>query len=453
MASSGKEICRSSTLSGGIIKLIYPITLLISFIFASDQIPAPQQEHPIIFTGATIHTVSNGVLENAEILFDGGKIISVGHNLSVMYRIERIDAKGKHIFPGLISAVSTLGLQEIGAVRATHDYAEVGSINPNVRANVSYNPDSELIPISRSNGILLALSVPRSGRISGTSSLMMLDGWTWEDATLKHPVGLHLFWPSMKEPKKDKGEKKDKTKKDSRLKSIQKIDDLIQESRAYLKLKETESSSYKHDLRLEGMLPVLMGEIPVFIHANEVRQIEAAVYWADRQNLDMVLVGGKDSWRTTKLLKDREIPVIYTQTHSTPMRRFENYDQAFTTPFQLYAAGVKFCISNSESTFQTPHIRNLPYHAAKAASYGLPWEEALRSITLSTAEILGVEEMVGSLEVGKDATFFIADGDILDIRTQVERAFIRGREIDLSDRHKMLYEKYKVKYQQQGLLE
>ncbi len=432
-------------------KLIYPTTLLISFIFASDQIPGPPQDHPIIFTGATIHTVSHGVLENAEILFDGGKIISVGHNLSAMYKIEKIDATGKHIFPGLISAGSTLGLQEIGAVRATRDYAEVGRINPNVRANVSYNPDSELIPISRSNGILLALSVPRSGRISGTSSLMMLDGWTWEDATLKHPVGLHLFWPSMKVPKKDK-EKEDKTEKDSRLKSIQKIDDLIQESRAYLKLKESGSSSYKHDLRLEGMLPILTGDIPVFIHANEVRQIEAAVYWADRQNLEMVLVGGKDSWRTTTLLKEREIPVIYTQTHSTPMRRFENYDQAFTTPFQLYAAGVKFCISNSESTFQTPHIRNLPYYAAKAASYGLPWEEALRSITLSTAEILGVEERVGSLDAGKDATFFIANGDILDIRTQVERAYIQGREIDLSDRHKMLYEKYKVKYQQKGLL-
>ncbi len=407
-------------------RLINPMTLLISFIFASDQIPAPPQDHPIIFTGATIHTVSHGVLENAEILFDGGKIISVGHNLSAMYKIEKIDATGKHIFPGLISAGSTLGLQEIGAVRATRDYAEVGSINPNVRANVSYNPDSELLPISRSNGILLALSVPRSGRISGTSSLMMLDGWTWEDATLKHPVGLHLFWLSMKVPKKDK-EKDDKTEKDSRLKSIQKIDDLIQESRAYLKLKESGSSSYKHDLRLEGMLPILTGDIPVFIHANEVRQIEAAVYWADRQNLEMVLVGGKDSWRTTSLLKEREIPVIYTQTHSTPTRRFENYDQAFTTPFQLYAAGIKFCISNSESTFQTPHIRNLPYYAAKAASYGLPWEVALRSITLSTAEILGVEELVGSLESGKDATFFIADGDILDIRTQVELAFIQGR--------------------------
>ena len=200
------------------------------------------------------------------------------------------------------------------------------------------------------------------------------------------------------------------------------------------------------------MLSVLTGDIPVFIHANEVRQIEAAVYWADRQNLEMVLVGGKDSWRTTTLLKDRDIPVIYTQTHSTPMRRFENYDQAFTTPFQLFEAGVKFCISNSESPFQTPHIRNLPYHAAKAASYGLPWEEALRSITLSTAEILGVDEKVGSLEVGKEATLFIADGDILDIRTQVERAFIQGREIDLTDRHKTLYKKYKIKYQQNGLL-
>ena len=431
-------------------KLIY--ILLINILVSSDQVPPPPQDHPIIITGATIHTVSHGILEDGEILFDGGKIISVGHNLSAMYRIERIDATGKHIFPGLISAGSTLGLQEIGAVRATHDYAEVGTINPNVKTYVSYNPDSELIPITRSNGILLALSVPRTGRISGTSSLMMLDGWTWEDATFQHPVGLHLFWPSMKDQKRGRKEKLDKTSKDSKLKSIQQIDDFIQEARAYLKIKEANSTSFKHDLRLEGMLLVLTGDIPIFIHANEVRQIEAAVYWADRQNLSMVLVGGKDSWRTTQLLKEKGIPVIYTKTHSTPKRRFENYDQSFTTPFQLYQAGVKFCISNSESTFQTPHIRNLPYHAAKAASYGLPWEEALRSLTLSTAEILGVEDRVGSLDSGKDATFFIADGDILEVRTQVERAFIQGREVDLSDRHKMLYDKYKNKYQQNGVL-
>ena len=433
-------------------KLMLPLSFFVSLLVSSDQIPAPHQDHPILIKGATIHTVSDGILKNAEILFNDGKIVSVGHNVSLMYGMEKIDATGKHIFPGLISAGSTLGLQEIGAVRATRDYAEVGRINPNVRANVSYNPDSELIPISRSNGILLALSVPRSGLVSGMSSLMMLDGWTWEDATLKHPVGLHIFWPSMKVPKAEKGKKKEKAETDSRLKSIQNIDDLIQESRAYLKLKETESASFKHDLRFEGMLPVLTGDIPVFIHANEVRQIEAAVYWADRQNLEMVLVGGKDSWRTTTLLKEREIPVIYTQTHSTPMRRFENYDQAFITPFQLYEAGVKFCISNSESSFQTPHIRNLPYHAAKAVSYGLPVDAGLRSITLSAAEILGVGKNVGSLEIGKDATLFISDGDILDIRSQVEQVFIQGKTVDMSDRHKGLYSKYQEKYRQLNIL-
>ena len=434
-------------------KHISSIFIIVSYLLSSDQIPAPNQDHPILIQGGTIHTISHGILENADILFVDGKITSVGHNLDIPAEAEIIDASGQHVFPGLISAGSTLGLQEIGAVRATRDYAEVGAVNPNVRANVSYNPDSELIPITRSNGILLALSVPRSGLISGTSSLMMLDGWTWEDATLMHPVGLHLFWPSMNIPKPKPGKQKEKKDKDSRLKSIQEIDDLIQESRAYAQLKATGSPSFKHNLRLEGMLPVITGDIPMFIHANEVRQIEAAVYWAERQSVKMVLVGGKDSWRVTQLLKDREIPVIYTQTHSTPMRRFEQYDQAFITPSQLYAAGVKFCISNSESPFQTPHIRNLPYHAAKAASYGLSWKEALRSITLSTAEILGVEDKVGSLEASKDATFFIADGDILDIRTQVNMAFVQGRRVDLSDRHKTLYSKYRNKYKQKGILE
>jgi len=434
-------------------KHISSIFIIVSYLLSSDQIPAPNQDHPILIQGGTIHTISHGILENADILFVDGKITSVGHNLDIPAEAEIIDASGQHVFPGLISAGSTLGLQEIGAVRATRDYAEVGAVNPNVRANVSYNPDSELIPITRSNGILLALSVPRSGLISGTSSLMMLDGWTWEDATLMHPVGLHLFWPSMNIPKPKPGKQKEKKDKDSRLKSIQKIDDLIYEARAYIQLKENNSPSFKHNLRLEGMLPVITGDIPMFIHANEVRQIEAAVYWAERQSVKMVLVGGKDSWRVTQLLKDREIPVIYTQTHSTPMRRFEQYDQAFITPSQLYAAGVKFCISNSESPFQTPHIRNLPYHAAKAASYGLSWKEALRSITLSTAEILGVEDQVGSLEASKDATFFIADGDILDIRTQVNMAFVQGRRVDLSDRHKTLYSKYRNKYKQKGILE
>ena len=207
------------------------------------------------------------------------------------------------------------------------------------------------------------------------------------------------------------------------------------------------------DMKFESMKPFISGRLPVFIHANEVRQIEASVYWAIRNGLFMVLVGGKDSWRVLPLLKEKNISVIYTQTHSQPSRRFEDFDQSYKTPNLLYEGGVSFCISNSESPFQTPHIRNLPYHAAKAGSYGLPWNEALRSITLSSAEILGVSDRIGSLEIGKEATLFIADGDILEVRTQVVSAFIQGRKIDLSDRHKDLYDKYEQKYRQKGMLD
>lgn len=431
---------------------ILPLIFVISLVLCSDQIPAPEQSHPILLQGGTLNTVSDGILENTDILFESGIITKIGKKLKVDSYTEIIDASGKYIYPGLISSGSVLGLQEVGAVRATRDYAETGSVNPNVRANVSYNPDSELIPISRSNGILLALSVPKSGLISGQSSLMMLDGWTWEDATLKHPVGLHLFWPNMKVRTGHHIKKSIKKQKKERLKSLQKIDDLFKTARAYQKTKKSNSSSFKHDLKLEGMLPVLEGKIPIFIHANEVRQIESAIHWVKQQNLKMVLVGGKDSWRLTDLLKDNEIPVIYTQVMSNPTRRFEDFDQSYKTPMLLHDAGIQFCISNSESSFQTPHIRNIPYHAAKAVSYGLPVDAGLRSITLSAAEILGVGKNVGSLEVGKDATLFISDGDILDIRAQVKQAFIQGKTVDMSDRHKGLYSKYQEKYRQLDIL-
>ena len=180
------------------------IIIYITILFASDQIPGPKQSQPILLRNGTIYTISSGILQNTDLLFIDGKIAKIGKKLSISNSTEIIELNGKHVYPGLISTGSTIGLQEIGAVRATRDYAETGRVNPNVRANVSYNPDSELIPIARSNGVLLTLSVPRSGTISGLSSLMMLDGWTWEDATLKHPIGLHIFWPSMNFAKKHK---------------------------------------------------------------------------------------------------------------------------------------------------------------------------------------------------------------------------------------------------------
>jgi imidazolonepropionase-like amidohydrolase len=427
------------------------LILLLGIMFSSDQIPAPNQFHPILLRNGFIHTVSNGTVHGPDILFDDGKIVAIGHGIEIPNNTKIIDVKGKHIYPGLISAGSTLGLQEVNAVRATRDYAETGSINPNVRANVSYHPDSELIPVSRSNGVLVAHVIPQSGRISGTSSAMLLDGWTWEDCTLKHPVAMNLNWPAMDLSFSSWNKKSIKDQEKSRLNALNEIDQLFNSARAYNKLNK-ENLNFKSNPRLASLTKVTKGEIPLIIKANSVKQIESAIYWSVEQNIDIIILGGKDAWRTIDLILEKNIPIIFESVLSVPKRRYEDYDQPYKTPMILHEAGVRFCISNSTSSFQTPHIRDLPYHAAMASSFGLNPEEALRAITLSTAEILGIDNKVGSLEVGKDATLFIADGDILDIRTNVEQAYILGKRVDMSDRQKMLYEKYTQKYIQNGTL-
>tara|TARA_B100001029_G_C15060543_1_gene458069 strand:+ start:349 stop:1653 length:1305 start_codon:yes stop_codon:yes gene_type:complete len=427
------------------------LILFISVIFSSNQIPGPEQPHPILLRNGIIHTISNGIVYGPDLLFNNGKIISIGHGFEIPKNTEIIDVSGKHIYPGLISAGSTLGLQEINAVRSTRDYAETGSINPNVKANVSYHPDSELIPVSRSNGILLSHVIPQSGRVPGISSMMLLDGWTWEDCTLKHPIAMNLNWPSMDLDFSPWNKKSRKNQEKNRFNALNEIDELFNSVRAYQKLDKSEIN-FKYNPRLHALIKVLTGEIPLLIKANSVKQMESCIYWAENQNLDIIILGGKDSWLITDLLVKKNIPIIFENVLSTPKRRYEDYDQPYKTPKILFEAGVKFCISNSTSSFQTPHLRNLPYHAAMAASFGLNPEEAIRSITLSTAEILNISELVGSLESGKDATLFVSDGDILDIRSNVELAFINGKRLDMSDRHKMLYNKYSQKYIQKGIL-
>ncbi len=428
----------------------------LSIALASDQVPAPPQSNPVLLKNGTIHTVSHGSIEQGDLLFYQGKIIKIGEAISPPADTEIIHLNGKHVYPGFIAAVTSIGLMEIGAVKATVDYAEKGKLNPNVRANVSYNPDSEIIPITRSNGVLLANATPSSGLISGQSSLMMLDGWTWENATLKHPTGMHLNWPKMGLNLSPNAKTPIKKQKEDRQKNLEEIDELFRTVRAYARLRQTnpkmDTDFQGVDLRLESMIPFVTGEKPIFIHANEVRQIEAAVHWAIRQDINIVIIGGKDSWRLTDLLKNYKIPVIYESVLDLPQRRFEDYDQAYKTPLILKKAGIQFCISASGNAFETPHQRNLPYHAAMATAFGLTKEDAIRAITLSVAEILGVEKDVGSLEEGKDATLFITDGDPLDIRTTVIQCYIQGKKIDMGDRHKSLYEKYTKKYRQLGLI-
>ena len=428
------------------------VCLLTVSLFANEQIPAPPQKNPIILKNGFIHTISNGVIEGS-ILFNKGKIIRIAKYITPPKDCEVIDLKGRHVYPGMIAAVSGLGLVEINAVAVTNDHSERGDFNPNVRTNVAFNPDSEIIPTTRSNGILIANVIPASGLVSGQSSVMMLDGWTWENATLSFPSGLHINWPNM-----NSGARTDNDKK--RLKAAkQQLDDLekmIKDARAYARLRKTKSrlaeNYHNEDLRWESMIPYVEKKLPIFIHANEVRQIEASISWANRHNLEIVIVGGKDAWRTTDLLVKNRIPVIYEGVTSLPFRRFEDYDQAYKTPSILYEKGVQFCISDYGYAGRAEQIRNLPYQASMAASYGLPKEAAFRAVTLSVAEILGIDKKVGSLDEGKDATLFISDGDPLETRTNIIQAFIEGKKIDMGDRHKSLYSKYKEKYRQLDIL-
>jgi imidazolonepropionase-like amidohydrolase len=360
-----------------------------------------------------------------------------------------VEAGGKHVYPGLFAANTVVGLVEVSAVRATDDTAEVGAINPNVRAEIAVNPDSELIPVTRANGVLAVLTHPVAGEqgvLTGTSAVLQLEGWTWEELTVRAPVGMHLVWPSLLLPDYLPPAMLDLARKAQADKRVA-LDKAMDDARSYRAAKEGDAVT-QPDLRWEALLPVLRGELPVFIHADDLESIQAALDFAQRNALRMVLVGGIEAWRVASLLKAREVPVIVGGTHLLPLRRSDPYDAAFANPARLHAAGVSFAIAGPGNSFSASSERNLAYEAATAVAYGLPADEALKSITLYPAQITGVADRLGSLEAGKDATLFIADGDPLELRTRIERAWIGGREIDLSSRHTRLYDKYRAKYAQ-----
>lgn len=430
-------------------KRLFLINIFVSFLFSSAQIPAPPQKKPIALVGGKIYTITKGIIENGIVVFENGKIKAVGKDIKIPENAEIINIQGKNVYPCLIDANSLIGLVEISTIKVTQDIKEAGEFNPNIKAEIAINMESEIIPVTRANGVLISLVVPQGGIISGSSALIELDGWTWEDALLKAPVGIHLFWPSLRPfsfhfevfPKKSK-EELEKEYKDK----ISRIKKFFEECKAYLKSKES-GKFYKKDERYEAMIPVLKKKIPLFIHADELRQIKDAIDFALSEDLKIILVGGYDSWKISDILREKNIPVIITGIHILPRRKWEGYDEPFTLPYKLYKSQIKFCIANSGNAFSTMNARNLPYKAANAIPFGLPEEEALKSITLYPAQILGVDDRLGSIEEGKDATLIVTDGNIFEIKTNVLMAFIRGKKIDLSNKHKMLYEKYMKKYE------
>ncbi|CUT05936.1 amidohydrolase family protein [Candidatus Kryptonium thompsonii] len=440
-------------------KIKFILTYALIFVFtlnliASDIIPGKPQNKPIALVGGTIHTITQGTIENGVVLFDKGKIIAVGKNVNIPKDAEIINISGKHVYPGLINAFTTVGLIEIGAVRATRDVTEVGLINPNVRAEVAFNPDSEHPPVTRANGITTVLVVPTGELIAGQSALMMLDGWTWEEMTLKAPVGLHIYWPRMIPPSTVRFSRQspEELKKETERR-LQLIRETFQKARAYKKAKESEAQKgipyHETDLKYEAMIPVLEGKVPVFVHANSSKEILSAIEWAESEKVKIVIVGGSDAWKVADVLKNKNIPVILTNIHRLPSTRDSEYDEPFTVAYKLYKAGVKFCIGGEGGYYNE---RNLPYQAATCAAFGLPKDEALKAIAIYPAEILGVADKVGSIEPGKDATLIVTTGDPLEIPTQVVYEFIQGRKVDLTNRQTKLYEKYLEKYRRLGLL-
>jgi imidazolonepropionase-like amidohydrolase len=431
--------------SGGIVTALFLLALLASSP-ASDNIPPPPQTKPIVLKGATIHPVSGPDIPSGTIVFDKGKITALGPNIPTPEGAEVIDASGKHIYPGLISANSVLGLTEIGAARATVDIEESGSINPNVRAATSINPDSELIPVARSNGILTANAVPEGGLLSGQSAVLRMDGWTPDDMTVRSPAAMHLRWPNLTINRNPRAQKSVKDQQKDMDKAQRLIRDSFQTARSYWQARKSGTPGFKSDLRWEALMPVFDGALPLFVHADTVAEIEAALAWARDAQLKIVLVGGHDAWRMATQLKERDTPVIIALSTALPSRRDDSYDSSFSDAARLHQAGVRFCIATNGRESGAPHERNLPYEASMASAFGLPKEEALKAVTLYPAQLLGVGDQLGSLEVGKAATLIVTNGDPLDFPTQIEAAYIDGRKIDLTNRQTRLRDKYKEKY-------
>lgn len=432
------------------------LTLLICSCFASvalaqGETPGAPQDVPIAIVGATLHTVDGETIPQGTLVIVDGKITGVGTDVELPEgQLRTVDATGKHIYPGLFEAHSQIGLKEIGAVSATIDTTETGQINSNVKAHVAVNPDSAVIPVTRANGVLLALTCPSGGLISGQASVIQLDGWTYEDLTLEPSVAMHIRWPSttisaFRRARMSESEIKEAKKEQE--KRLVEIRDFFDEARAYQAARKSKAINQPFDLRLESMIPVIEGRQKILVRADSLGQIESAVAFANEQEVSIIILGGYDAPLCADLLKENDIPVIISAVYRLPRRRGDVFDSAYSLPQRLKLAGVRFCISGTDRS-ETWNARILPDHAATAVAYGLSREDALRSITLSPAEIFGVDDRVGSLTPGKDATFFVADGDILEIQTNVTLAYIQGRKVDLRSKHTRLYEKYKQKYNQ-----
>ena len=408
-----------------------------------------------LIRGATVHPVAGAEIQNGSILVKDGKIAGVGRNLAAPKGVRIIEGKGLHVYPGMIDSATQIGLSEIGSTRESVDTGELGKFDPQLRAEVAINPASEHIPVSRANGITTVISLPMStggvggGRgagagniIAGQAALVHLDGWTWEEMDVKKSAGMAMRIPTLLSPGGGFGVQAPRLSfaaaKQNYDNDLRELREFFEEARRYQKGKAANEKGFRPDLKLEAMLPVLEGAEPLVIVANRERAIHDAVQFADQEKVHVVIADPRELGKMGPELKARNIPAILGPTLALPLHEDDPYDAAFTLPDEFFKAGVKFAFGSFNNQF----VRDLPYQAATAVAFGLPYEEALRAITVNPAQIWGVADKIGSIEEGKFADLMITDGDPLETKTQVKQLFIKGKNVDLDNKQKQLYEKY-----------
>jgi amidohydrolase family protein len=432
-------------------KIIYISAVLIIALVtrasAQNPVVAPAQKNPLILSGGTIHTGTGEVIENGIVAFAAGKITYVGK--SADYKgdksaMEIIDVRGKQVYPGLIFPNTSLGLVEIGGgVAVATDKREIGALNPNVRAIVAYNTDSHVLPVVRSNGILIAQIVPTGSLLPGTSSVVQLDAWNWEDAAYKIDNGIQMGWPRNTAAGKrgaaaTKGSVASGTSAYDR--SIESLEEIFTDALAYSAIDKPEEVN----LRLEALKGLFDGTKTMFFRSNEAKGIIAAVSFGKRYGVKKMVLAGADesAWEVKDFLRDNSIPVLLNNTQSLPKYEYSDIKMPFKLAAMFKDEGILVGLTYSKQAYS-----NLPFVAGQTVAYGLTKEEALQAVTLNTAKILGIDDKTGSLEVGKDANIVVSTGDILDMLTNnIEYAFITGRNIILDDKHKKLYRRFQAKY-------
>jgi imidazolonepropionase-like amidohydrolase len=413
------------------------------------------ETNSVLIRNVTVHPITSADIPNASVLVIDGKIAEIGPHLAGRKAARVVDGHGLQLYPGMINAATNVGLSEIGALRDTVDLDEIGTFNPDLRAEVAFNPSSEHVEVTRASGITSVITLPGSGSrggrggggpiIAGQGALMHLDGWTWEEMAVRRGAVLDMVFPEIQAegsrqfaalsgtPPQTFQEREKQYKE-----RLQQMSDFFQQARQYKIKKAAGGAEFRPDLRLEAMLPVIDGKQPIFVRAERERMIKDAVTFADKEKVKIIIAGPHEIGGTGPLLKDHHIPVVLGKTFELPLHDDDPYDAPYTLPAEFYKAGVKICFG----TFDVEFARNVPFEAAQAVAFGLPHDEALKALTINSAEILGAGESLGSIEKGKWADLILTDGDPLEAKTNIKEMFIEGREVPLESRHTREYEKW-----------